>query len=309
MKVENLKQKFFVIAVLLIISAGLVHASVQDKGRVESLKAIAEKKVTKVNIEQAAANKEKSAVEYKTEDVTFVADCDGTEQKYVIMVPDTNNLDTQVHDLLIVLHGHGADRWQFVKGSWGQIRAFRDVAMEHEMIFVSPDYRATTSWMGPRAEQDVLQIITTLKKKYRIGKVFIGGGSMGGSSCLTFTAIHPELIDGVCSFNGSANHLEYQNFQGAISASFGGTKVEIPLEYKNRSAEYWPERLTMPIGITLGGKDRSVPPDSMRRLAGVLEILGRDVLVIDRAGMGHSTNYVDGRAVLEFVIEKAAGAE
>jgi len=27
------------------------------------------------------------------------------------------------------------------------------------------------------------------------------------------------------------------------------------LEYKNRSAEYWPERLMMPIAFTVGGKD------------------------------------------------------
>jgi len=299
MKVENLKQKILVTVVFLVVLAGLAHA------KADFSKTTAEKKVNGVDIEQAAANKEKSAVEYKTEDVTFVADCDGTEQKYVIMIPDTNNLDTQVHDLLIVLHGHGADRWQFVKGPWGQIRAFRDVAMEHEMIFVSPDYRATTSWMGPKAEQDVLQIITTLKKKYRIGKVFIGGGSMGGSSCLTFTAIHPELIDGVCSFNGTANHIEYQKFQQAISSSFGGTKTEIPLEYKKRSAEYWPERFTMPVGITASGKDTVVPPDSVLRLASVLKLLERDVMVIYDKDFGHDTKYENGKAVLEFVIQKA----
>ena len=61
----------------------------------------------------------------------------------------------------------------------------------------------------------------------------------------------------------------------------------------------------MPIGMTLGGKDRSVPPDSMRRLAGVLEAIGREVLVIDREEMGHSTNYADGKAVLEFAIAEA----
>ena len=60
---------------------------------------------------------------------------------------------------------------------------------------------------------------------------------------MTFAAIHPERVDGVASMNGTANHLEYENFQDAIAESFGGTKAKIPREYKKRSAEYWPERL------------------------------------------------------------------
>jgi hypothetical protein len=44
-------------------------------------------------------------------------------------------------------------------------------------------------------------------------------------------------------------------------------------------------------------------------LAAVLKTLGRDVLVIDREEAGHSTNYADGEAVLEFVIGKARVAK
>ena len=170
------------------------------------------------------------------------------------------------------------------------------------MIFIAPDYRAKTSWMGPAAEADVVQIISDLRRAHCVGKVFLVGGSMGGSSALTFAALHPELIAGVSSQNGTANHLEYRNFQDAIRASFGGTKAEIPEEYKKRSAEYWPERLTMPMAMTVGGKDASVPPDSVRRLAAVLQEMDRPVLLIDRPQMGHSTDYADTTAALDFVI-------
>jgi pimeloyl-ACP methyl ester carboxylesterase len=61
--------------------------------------------------------------------------------------------------------------------------------------------------------------------------------------------------------------------QDAIAASFGGTQRELPLEYKKRSAEYWPEVLTMPIAITAGGQDTLVPPQSVLRLANVLHSL------------------------------------
>ena len=245
---------------------------------------------------------------FTSQDVTFKATCDGSTQRYILMTPPDSVPDSQ-RDVLIAFHGHGSDRWQYAKDPRAECRVARDMACKHGMLFVSPDYRAKTSWMGPKAEADVLQIIAAIKREYRIGRVFLCGGSMGGTSCLSFAAMHPELVAGVASMNGTANLLEYENFQPAIQASFGGTKAEIPEEYKRRSAEYWPERLTMPIGITLGGKDRSVPPQSMRRLATVLKTLGRNVLVIDREETGHSTNYADGEAVLEFVFREATSSK
>ena len=82
------------------------------------------------------------------------------------------------------------------------------------------------------------------------------------------------------------------------------TKKAIPLEYKQRSAEYWPEKLTMPIGMTTGGKDALVPPQSVLRLAGVLKQLGRPVLLIHREEGGHETNYADATQILEYSLSQ-----
>ena len=158
--------------------------------------------------------------------------------------------------------------------------------------------------MGPQAEADVLQILEELKAKYQIEKTILVGGSMGGSSSLSFTAMHPGLIDGVVSMNGTANHLQYEQFQEFIRASYGGTKQEIPEEYKRRSAEYWPERFTMPTAMTTGGKDMLVPPDSCIRLAGVLKKLNPNVLHIHQPAGGHSTTYEDAVSALGFVCKR-----
>ncbi len=241
---------------------------------------------------------------FVTEDIAFTAGCDGTTQHYVRLLPQGFDAKAR-HHLLIALHGHGSDRWQFADCKTPTGVAARDVAAQRGMILVLPDYRAKTSWMGPAAESDVCQIIAEVKKQYLIDKVFICGGSMGGSSALTFTALHPELIAGVVSMNGTANHLEYENFQDAIIASYGGTKQQIPEEYKRRSAEYWPERLTMPVGITASGQDKSVPPESTMRLAKVLEKLGRPVLLIYREEMGHTSKPEDARQVLDFILDQA----
>jgi len=239
----------------------------------------------------------------RIEDVSFVAVCDGTEQRYAIRWPDGFD-GKESHDLLIALHGHGSDRWQFMKDPRDECRAARDVAERHGMVYVCPDYRAKTSWMGPKAESDLKQILEELKRKYVIRKVFLCGGSMGATASLTFAALHPEMVDGVAAMNGAGNLLEYEGFQEAIAESFGGTKRQIPLEYKERSAEYFPERLTMPLGLTAGGKDEIVPPQSVARLASVLNKLGRDVLLIYRENGGHETNYEDACAILDFLIGK-----
>lgn len=248
-----------------------------------------------------------AAVSDEPEEVVFTAECDGSEQRYVLLRPKEWK-DDPPHDLLIALHGHGSDRWQFVREGRGECRAARDAALRHGMLFCSPDYRARTSWMGPKAEADLVQIVKELKSRYRIGKVLVSGGSMGGTSALTFAALHPELVDGVVSLNGMANHLEFEGFPEAIAESFGAAKKSDPAEYKKRSAEYWPERLTMPLAATTGGRDTIVPPGSVLRLTAVLKSLDRPVLSIHRPEGGHDTNYEDSLQAYEFVITKVRDA-
>lgn len=239
------------------------------------------------------------------QEITFTADADQTEQKYLRLLPDACTGE-EAHDLIIGLHGHGADRHQFAAEARAECTAFRDFARQHRMIAITPDYRATTSWMGPLAEADMMQIIAALRREFNLRRVFLAGASMGGTSALTFAALHPEAVAGVTALNPHANHLEYTNFQDAIAASFGGTKRQIPLEYKRRSAEYWPEKLAMPVALTTGGRDLDVPPASAQRLAGILQQqLGRPVLLIHRPEGGHSTTYEDAMAALAWTIHGA----
>jgi hypothetical protein len=79
----------------------------------------------------------------------FTADYDHSVQRYLLLAP--MRFDPRVeHDLLIGFHGHGSDRRQYAAESRGECRGARDVAAKHDMIFISPDYRA------PAAEDDLL---------------------------------------------------------------------------------------------------------------------------------------------------------
>ncbi len=238
------------------------------------------------------------------QDITFTAKADGSEQHYVELLPPGFN-SGGTHDVVLAFHGHGSDRWQFIRDARGECRGSRDVAARFGMIFVSPDYRAKTSWMGPLAEADTVQIIAELRQRHKVGRVFLVGGSMGGTAVLTFAALHPELVAGVCSLNGTANHVEYDKFQDAIAASFGGTKAQVPDEYKKRSAELWSGKFTMPVSFTTGGKDALVPPQSVLRLAEKLKQAGRKTLLLHRENGGHATTYEDTTAALEFVLREA----
>ncbi|NQT14003.1 MAG: alpha/beta fold hydrolase, partial [Planctomycetes bacterium] len=142
-------------------------------------------------------------------DVAFKARIDGSQQRYVEMLPGGFD-PAKSCDVLIALHGHGSDRWQYVRQERGECKAARDVAGERGMIFISPDYRAKTSWMGPVAEADLVEILGRLRKAYTIRKTFLVGGSMGGTGALTFAALHPNLVDGVCSQNPLASFLGYK---------------------------------------------------------------------------------------------------
>ena len=236
-------------------------------------------------------------------DVAFQSKRDGSEQRYVVRLPKGFD-HRRPHDLFIALHGHGADRWQFANDARGECRSARDVASLHQMIFVSPDYRAKTSWMGPAADADLVQIIDDLNQAYRIDRIVVCGGSMGGTSALAFATMHPHLVDGIVSMNGTSNLVEYAGFADAIRESYGGTKGEKPEVYRARSAELFPERLKMPVGLTTGGRDQIVPPDSTLRLVDLLKQRQSPVMLIHRADGGHDTSYSDGLDALQFVMEK-----
>jgi lysophospholipase L1-like esterase/pimeloyl-ACP methyl ester carboxylesterase len=241
------------------------------------------------------------------QDVAFVSKLDGSEQRYVVLLPEGFDPQSSV-SVMIALHGHGSDRWQFVKDGRDECRAARDAAAKQRMIYVSPDYRAKTSWMGPAAEADLVQILAELRSKYRVHKAVITGGSMGGTGALTFAALHPDMVDGVVSMNGTANLVEYAQFQDAISASFGGSKQVKPNEYRKRSAELNADKLTMPIAMTTGGKDTLVPPDSVLRLAEALQRQNRLVKSIHKPDGGHDTKYGDAIEAFDFVFAQVFAA-
>jgi predicted esterase len=246
-------------------------------------------------------------------DVAFTASYDGTAQLYSQLLP-TDFDPTKQYDVIIALHGSGSNRTQYASNTRDECRATRDVAANHDMIMICPDYRASTSWMNAAAESDVLQIIANLKTQYNIGKTIVTGASMGGTGSLTFTALHPNLVDGVCAVNGLANFFNYTSDNPSlvpqVQAAFGGTQTQVPQEYTKRSAIFSPQSFVMPMAVTAGMQDATVPPQSVIQLANTVKNtnpVNPNVVSFIRADGGHSTNYVDNAVALEYVVQNAKG--
>ena len=250
------------------------------------------------------------------EDHSFVSTLDASTQEFVVIWPGSADSvapdakEGQPPDALIALHGHGSDRWQFVQAARGECAGARDVAERHGMVYISPDYRATTSWAGPQAEADLVQLIHLLREGEcgPVRRVLLCGASMGGTAALTFAVRHPHLLDGVVSMNGVADLTTYSNYSDAIFASFVSLGGNEQHERRLRSATFHPERLLgLPLATTTGGQDEAVPPASTLQLMEVLTKQGESglsgpTLSIHRPLVGHETDYADTVTALEFVI-------
>ena len=220
----------------------------------------------------------------------------------------------------MAFHRHGSDRHQYALHSAASAWELAAWPQSKPDDFRLARLPRTSRLDGAAAEADTVQLIGLLKHRYKLGKVFFVGGSMGGASVLTFAALHPELVDGVSSQNGVANLLEYNvdilcvvTLQTAIKDAFGGRSDGAPKQYKKRNpqayrsrrAEFHPEKFTMPLAVTIGDKDGVTPPQSVLRLAAAVKRHNPNVLVIERPDGGHETNRADTVRALEFVIAAA----
>ncbi len=211
----------------------------------------------------------------------FIADFDGTRQTFLLLPPcDPQRVET----LVVALHGHGSHQEQFMTpeiydDALGQAVRF---AQAENLLYVTPEYRGN-SWMNAAATADIRQLIALLRVEFPVRRVVLVGGSMGGTSVLTFAALHPEGIDGVVSLCPATDIAAlFHELTGgpwafiasAIRESYGGTPEDCPAEYALRSSLHHAERLTMPIILVHGDADQVLHVRHVRELVARLHALG-----------------------------------
>lgn len=224
----------------------------------------------------------------------------------------------QAGDWAVVLHGHGSGGDQLltrpdIRDGW--LPALRSAGLG---IF-SPNLRGN-AWMSPAAAEDLSGLMTWLRSQYPIGKMFLCGGSMGGTSALIYAVLYPDQLDGVMALCPAAELPGYWRWAmeragripvlgeiaSAIESNYGATPDQSPELYASHSAWSQRQRLTMPLALAHGTGDVIIPFEPTRRLAEALN--GRGNLRYDEIpGGDHDGPVRLFPPLLEWLLDRSKG--
>ncbi|MCC6423736.1 MAG: alpha/beta fold hydrolase [Phycisphaerales bacterium] len=182
-------------------------------------------------------------------------------------------------DWAVVLHGHGSGGDQLlnrpdIRDVW--LPALRSAGLG----VLSPNARGN-AWMSPATVDDLHGLIEWLKRNYSVRRLFLCGGSMGGTSALIYATRHPEQLSGVMALCPAADLPSYWHWArersaqipvlgeiaSAIESSYGTTPDELPELYALHSAWTQRHRLTIRLALAHGTGDVIIPAEPTRQLA------------------------------------------
>jgi pimeloyl-ACP methyl ester carboxylesterase len=98
---------------------------------------------------------------------------------------------------------------------------------------------------------------------------------------MAYAVLHPDKLHGVIAlgtcdiyarldFAMESDHPVLQRLAQCIIAAYGGTPDENPEPYRARSVLAHPDRLTMPVVLTMGERDALIPVAETRKIARVM---------------------------------------
>jgi len=242
----------------------------------------------------------------------FISSYDGTTQTYLLDVPDQH----PPRGIVVYLHGAGSNQdqgmdEQIFNGTFGWCRQW---LYEKGWVYACPEYRGKDSWMNQSAEADVTQLITLLHKQFKISKLILSGGSMGGTSAFIYAVRNPRMIGGVIAFCPATDMADLYRFWGnyqagidSILAGYGGTPSEKPEIYSERCSYAQAEKLKgLPVYLSHGSEDAAIPVGHSRRMAEALKKYSVDFCYEEIPGGSHDApiNKVFSEKAFLWMMEK-----
>jgi len=133
---------------------------------------------------------------------------DGTLQPYRVFVPSSYD-GSKPFPLVIALHGMGGDEnsyFDFYKDGAGE-NAFKIEAERHGYIVACPKGREPASMYVGAAERDVIDVLSEVRRAYRIDldRIYMTGHSMGGFGTWSVAMNHPDLFAALAPIAGGGN--------------------------------------------------------------------------------------------------------
>ncbi|MHB1354472.1 MAG: alpha/beta fold hydrolase [Anaerolineae bacterium] len=138
-----------------------------------------------------------------------------------------------------------------------------------------------TTYMNPATTADTVELLTWARRELGCREITFLGGSGGAFSALIYGMLHPQDLQGLialgaCDIVGwyeyAAQSLEplLQRLAESLRTAYGGTPAQQQQVYQERSIIAHPERLTMPVVLTIGECDALIPVAETRKVAQTL---------------------------------------
>lgn len=244
---------------------------------------------------------------------TFNCSADGSKWPYLVQTPPGKPVA-----ILLNLHGHYGDETQMMTegiydDAFGQLRR---ECLRREWVYVCAWYGGN-SWMGPLGEAGMVDLVGVLKQQWPGLPLYLGGGSMGGTSALILALRQPALFKGVMARCPAADVAAYYdwclaraggnptiaNIAAAIRLHYTVDGRDLRQELQARSALRQAERLTLRVHLSHGDADSLIPVEWSRELVAKLQGLGRAVRYEEIPGGDHDAPVkgVDWSAVLDYL--------
>lgn len=216
--------------------------------------------------------------------LAYMDDIDGSAQFCRAYLP-ANYTATQRWPLIVTLHGFNPENPPYVRW-WNVAKRHDATADSHDVIVLEPLGRGNSQYRGI-GEEDVLHCLEQAKGQLSVAddRVYLTGESMGGSGTWLIASHHPELFAAAAPVFGG---FDYRIIPGA--------------GFDNPHADQLPERflresqssfggaeglLNLPMLVTHGDSDQTVPVEFSRLAVNMLQRWNYDLRYQEIPGRGH----------------------
>jgi len=134
--------------------------------------------------------------------------------------------------------------------------------------------------MSPDAAADVHALLKEVRAHYGHHRFIFASASMGGTSNLIYAVLHPEDVAAVVALCPASDLTSYHawtvehravpiidEIRRTIETDYNGPPDQHPDIYRKHSAQAQNAKLTMPVFVSHGSADTTIPVDQSRALA------------------------------------------